>query len=333
MTPAAQGPLVEVQGLGKSFRSAGPWAWRREPAPVLEDVGFSLAAGEFAALVGESGSGKTTLARCLLGLVPFDHGRVRVAGYDVGRLRRHEQRAFRHAAQMVFQNPYASLNPALRVRSILAEAVRIHQRLPRAEVPAELERLAHLVHLPVARLRERPPSLSGGEKRRVAFARALATSPSFVVTDEPVSGLDLPIQLQLLDLLRRIHERRGMTFLFISHDLRVVRYLATRVLVLYRGRLVEDAPAARFFDGGARHPYCDELLESAFEPSRNLAPVAEGVKSPLGPEGCAYRHRCRRARLAVEPGGPCATMRPTLAQIGPDHRVACHRWNDASDRS
>jgi ABC-type glutathione transport system ATPase component len=321
--------VVEVAGLRKVFRPPGFWA-RGGPATVaLDDVGFSLAAGEFAALVGESGSGKTTLGRCLLGLVPFDEGRVRVAGFDVAALRRRDQRVFRHAAQMIFQNPYASLNPALRVRSILAEAVRIHQRVPRAAVAGELERLARLVHLPAERLRERPPSLSGGEKRRVAFARALATSPSFVVTDEPVSGLDLPIQVQLLDLLRRIHARRNLTFLFISHDLKVVRYLASRVLVLYRGRLVEDAPAGPFFAGGARHTYCHELLQSAFAPERELGPGAEGFRSPLGPGGCAYRHRCPRAD--VDPGGPCATMPPTLAEIGPDHRVACHRWDKCPD--
>lgn len=328
MSESKADTIVEVEGLRKTFRSAVGWPRRREPTVAVDDVNFSLEAGEFAALVGESGSGKTTLARCLMGLVPFDRGRVRVAGFDVAALGRGDQRAFRRAAQMVFQNPYASLNPALRVRSMLAEAVRTHQRLPRAAVPAELERLARLVHLPVERLQERPPSLSGGEKRRVAFARALATTPSFIVADEPVSGLDLPIQLQLMDLLRRIHERRRLTFLFISHDLQVVRYLATRVLVLYRGRLVEDAPAGVFFGGGARHPYCAELLESAFETAGNLAPGEEGVKSPLGPGGCAYRHRCRRSALAVEPEGPCATMPPSPAQVATDHRVACHRWDD-----
>ncbi|MBI5015766.1 MAG: ABC transporter ATP-binding protein [Deltaproteobacteria bacterium] len=323
------GPLVEVTELRKTFRPAGLWARGRVPTVALDAVSFALAPGEFAALVGESGSGKTTLGRCLLGLVPFDRGTVRVAGFDVANLGRRDQPAFRRAAQMVFQNPYASLNPALRVRSILAEALGIHRRVPRAAVPQELEHLAHLVHLPVERLRAFPPSLSGGERRRVAFARALATSPSFVVTDEPVSGLDLPIQVQLLDLLRRVYARRTITFLFISHDLKVVRYLATRVLVLYRGRLVEDAPAGRFFGGGALHPYCHELLRSAFEPERDLAPVGEGVHSPLGPGGCPYRHRCPRAD--VDPKGSCATMPPTLAQIGPDHRVACHRWDTALD--
>lgn len=317
------GPVVVVRGLRKVFRPAGLLPRRAGAAVALDGVSFSLADGEFAALVGESGSGKTTLGRCLLGLLPFEAVEARVAGFDVPRLRRGDQRAFRRSTQMVFQNPYASLNPALRVRSILAEAVRIHGGLPRSEIPQELARLAQLVHLPPERLDERPASLSGGERRRVAFARALATRPRFVVTDEPVSGLDLPIQLQLLELLRRVHEKRRNTFLFISHDLKVVRFLATRVLVLYRGKIVEDAPAAAFFEGGAQHPYCHELLTSAFAPGYSLGEGGEGPRSPLGPTGCAYRHRCPRQPVA--PKSPCATIPPSLVQIGPEHRVACHQ--------
>ncbi len=321
MTP----PAVSVSGLIKEFRSAGMWGGA--PAiRALDGIDFTLGEGEFAALVGESGSGKTTLGRCLMGLVPFEHGAVRVAGFSVERLGRGERRAFCRAAQMVFQNPYATINPAFRVRAALAEAVRIHRDLPRDRIDHEVERLATQVQLPLARLDEFPAGLSGGERRRVAFARALATRPRFVVADEPVSGLDPPIQLELVTLLRQVRDRSRTAFLLISHDLKIVRALARRVLVLYRGRVAEDAPAAVFFaPGGARHPYSRQLLEAAFEAPRLVTQGSGGTTPPPGPGGCAYRHRCPWG--AVEAPGLCATMTPPRASVGPGHEVACHRWD------
>jgi len=321
-------PVVEVEGLRKTYRSpAAGWGLlggRRE-VTVLDSVDFALGEGELAALVGESGSGKTTLARCLMGLIPFEAGRLRVAGYEVGRVGGRRRRDFRRAAQIVFQNPYASLNPALQVRSLIQEAVKVHRDLPRAEVSREVDRLADLVLLPRERLGELPASLSGGERRRVAFARALATRPRFVVADEPVSGVDPPIQVQLIELVRRVHRRRGVTFLLISHDLRVARSLATRVLVLYRGQIVEDAPAQAFFGGDARHPYSRDLLRSGFEAARCLRERDDTGPRPEEPGGCRFRHRCS----LVDSSAPCATLQPPLAQAGALHRVACHRW-DAS---
>jgi len=316
-------PAVEVAGLRKEFRASGPWGSRRRTVLALDDVGFTLEQGDFAALVGESGSGKTTLGRVLLGLLPFDAGFVRVTGQDVGQMGRRQFKAFRRRAQMVFQSPYASLNPALRVRSTLAEAVRIHQQLDRAGLTAEVERLAELVRLPRERLGEFPTSLSGGERRRVGFARAMATRPEFVVTDEPVSGLDPPIQAQLLELLQRIHQRREITFLLISHDLRVVRTLATRVMVLFRGRVVENAPARAFFAGEARHPYSQTLLLSAFDAATCMRNRLGVVRQSVLPGGCAYRARCPLADLEGE--APCATLVPTLRASAPEHWVACHK--------
>jgi len=319
---------VEVRDLHKTFRPAGTALGRSPPVPAVRGVSFALEPGEFAALVGESGSGKTTLGRCLVGLTRFERGGVRVGGYDPARLGWGRRAEFARTAQMVFQNPYATLNPAFRVRFLLAEAVRIHRRLPRSAVRAEVERLAETVHLPPERLDAFPPELSGGERRRVAFARALATRPRFVVADEPVAGLDPPIQEQLVALLRRIHRRRGLTVLLVTHDLRVVRTLVDRVLVLFRGRLVEDAPARVFFGGGALHPYSRELLTSAFG-------VAEAVAGPTRPfsepplTGCPFSSRC--AEALAEPDGPCARMPPTLRAVGSAHRVACHRRTSGSE--
>jgi oligopeptide/dipeptide ABC transporter ATP-binding protein len=314
---------VSVKGLYKSFGESQFFGRFKSSVPALEGIDFELFPGEMAALVGESGSGKTTLGRCILGLVPFEKGEVRVNGFDVGELKRKDEKEFRMSAQMVFQNPYASLNPAFKARDALVEAIRIHTpSISKADAVVEVEKLAKLVQLPVERLGEYPPSLSGGERRRVVFARALATNPKFVVTDEPVSGLDQPIQAQLLDLLRRIHQKQGSTMLFISHDLRLVRFLSTRVLVLHRGRIVEDAKAENFFGKGPSHPYSIELLESAFRSEGEQFPQVQKPPPERGSGGCSFRNRCNYA--FIEQDSSCATRTPPLIELSPGHRVACH---------
>jgi oligopeptide/dipeptide ABC transporter ATP-binding protein len=313
---------VKVSQLCKSFGGSGLFSRWSARTPVLEEVGFTLEPGELAALVGESGSGKTTLGRCLLGLVRCDSGEINVNGVDVMKLGRGQEKAFRMTAQMVFQNPYATLNPAFRARDALVEAIRVHDPgVSRADAALEVERLAHMVQLPLDRLNEYPTSLSGGEKRRVAFARAVATKPRFVVTDEPVAGLDQPIQTQLLDLLRHIQAKQQTTMLFISHDLRLVRYLASRVIVLLRGRIVEDAPAQRFFQG-PEHPYSRELLESAFDPGRLSMPQIQRRPPERGTGGCSFRHRCELRREVASDS--CATRTPELVELCDGHSVACH---------
>ncbi len=316
---------VKVSGLSKTFGSSGLLKGWTKNVRALADIDFVLEKGELAAVVGESGSGKTTLGRCVMGLLPFEAGSALVNGYDVGRLDRKSDKAFRMSAQMVFQNPYSSLNPAFKARDALIEAVRVHKRgISKAEASMEADRLAAMVNLHVERLDELPPKLSGGEKRRVVFARALATNPSFVVTDEPVSGLDQPIQAQLLDMLKKIHQRHQTTMLFISHDLRLVRFIATRVIVMHRGRIVEDAPSDEFFGEGVHHPYSSELLWSAF--SCDIKQLRESLIRPpdRGSGGCAFRHRCP---MKIEDrGAPCENRTPLLAEIAPNHRVACHRF-------
>ncbi|GAB4254951.1 ATP-binding cassette domain-containing protein [Deferrisoma sp.] len=312
------GIRVAVEGVSKTFSLGGRWG-RRRRIEALGEVSFALEPGEFAALVGESGSGKTTLGRCLLGLLRPDAGRIRVGEFDPQRVRGRERKAFARAAQMVFQNPYATLNPAFRVRYLLEEAVRIHRDIRGGEVAGEVERLAETVRLPAERLHAYPPELSGGERRRVAFARALATRPGFVVADEPVAGLDPPIQVGLVELLRRVHERRRLTVLLVTHDLRVVRTLVSRVLVLFRGRLVEDAPAEGFFGGKALHPYSRELLESAFGVAGALARPPRPFREPAA-RGCPFLGRCGQA----DPSQGCDAEVPPLVPAGPAHRVACH---------
>lgn len=296
---------------------------------MLRDITFCLGRGELVAMVGESGSGKTTLGRTILGLLPFDRGEVRVNGFDVGGLKRAEEKAFRMSAQMVFQNPYSSINPAFRAKEAILEAIRVHGgKMSRERAESEVERLMSLVQLPVERLNEYSPQLSGGEKRRVVFARALATNPRFVVMDEPVSGLDQPIQAQLLDLLKKIHIRQRTTMLFITHDLRLVRFIATRVIVLLRGRIVEDAPTEEFFARKPLHPYSLELIDSAFRGDLcDLVPAAS--KPPArGSAGCPFRHRCR---IFVERGAEaCKAEAPGLAEVSPGHRVACHAVSEVS---
>lgn len=318
---------MEVSDLRLSFRLGSFFRGRDRSAPVLKGIDFCVKEGEFVGLVGESGSGKTTLGRCLLGLLPFDSGEIKVAGFDLKTINRRDRRAFCREAQMIFQNPYASLNPAVRVRATVAEAVRIHQNLPRDKMKEEVEKLTRLVLLSPEKLMEFPAKLSGGERRRVAFARAIATRPKFIVADEPVSGLDPPIQVQLIDLLRRIHLRRHISFFLITHDLRAVKSLVGRVLVMYRGRIVEDAGADRFFFGGARHPYSLELLESAFATQKRLLNQDKLGMTAARPGGCAFRHRCLKA--AADESSPCAKINPPLRTINNGHRVACH-FADAS---
>ncbi len=324
---------VQVEHLYKEFGGSGLFGKWGDKTPALEDINFTLEKGELAALVGESGSGKTTLGRCLLGLIKFESRKVKVNGYDIASLGGADEKAFRMSAQMVFQNPFSSLNPAFKARDALVEAIRVHDpSISREKANDEVEKLAALVQLPIDRLNEYPPSLSGGEKRRVVFARALATNPDFVVTDEPVSGLDQPIQAQLLDLMRKIQRRQNSTMLFISHDLRLVRFVATRVLVMHRGRIVEDAPAEIFFhQQGPSHPYSRELLESAFHPDQLFGPQVQQSHPERGSGGCSFRNRCKFT--STEMDQPCATMTPPLLEIKSNHRVACH-WcrNQEADR-
>jgi len=253
-------PLLEVRHLVKEFSVADGLLSRR-PRRVVDDVTFSVAAGETLGLVGESGSGKTTTARCVLRLIEPTSGEVAFRGVDILRLGRRELRRVRRHMQIVFQDPYSSLNPRMRVGTIVEEPLAIHRVGTRQERARRVAELFELVGLDPALVRRYPHEFSGGQRQRIGIARAIALDPALIVADEPVASLDAPIQAQVLALLADLRRRLGLSYLFITHDLRLVRHIADRVCVMYRGRIVESAPAEMLFTS-AVHPYTQALISA-----------------------------------------------------------------------
>lgn len=253
-------PLLDVQGLVKEFGRGGLW---RGGASVraVDDVSFAIERGETFGLVGESGSGKTTTGRCILRLIEPTSGRIVFDGRDVASLGAKELRAARRHFQIVFQDPYSSLNPRMRVGAIVEEPLVIHRQGSRADRSARVAELFELVGLSRDQLQRYPHEFSGGQRQRIGLARALALNPSFIVLDEPVSALDVSVQAQVVNLLLDLQQKLGLTYLFIAHDLRLVRQVCSRIGVMYRGRLVEVGTAADVFDRAA-HPYTRALLSA-----------------------------------------------------------------------
>ncbi len=262
--------LLDVEHLGKQYEQRSLWRARRVTHAV-RDVSFSIEAGETFGLVGESGSGKTTTGRCILRLVEPTTGRVRFQGEDLTSLDRKTLRARRRQMQMVFQDPYASLNPRHRVSTILEEPLDIHAINTRSWRRARALELLDLVGLDRDAITRYPHEFSGGQRQRIGIARALALEPSFIVADEPVSALDVSVQAQIVNLLARLQEQLSLTYLFISHDLRLVRHICTRVAVMYRGRIVELAPVASLFDA-PMHSYTRALLSAVPVPDPDVPP-------------------------------------------------------------
>ncbi len=319
--------LVEGIGLTRRF-AAGGLLWRRHPVQAVSDVSLSVARGEAVGLVGESGSGKSTLGRLLLGLLPPSAGRVLFDGIDLARTRSAEMRVLRRRMQLVFQDPFGSLDPRREVGAQIADALAIHGMLPASQRPARVAALLAQVGLAAADARRLPHAFSGGQRQRIGIARALAGGPDFLVADEPVSALDVSVQAQVLALLADLRARLGLSMLFISHDLPVVRHLCDRVAVMYLGRIMEEGPVAAVF-ATPRHPYTQALLSAvpSLHPERRRTRILlEGEPpSPADPpSGCVFRTRCPHAIDA------CVGTVPELS--GGPHRSACIR-DDVADQA
>ena len=283
---------------------------------AVSDVSLAVGRGEAVGLVGESGSGKSTIGRLMLGSLPPSEGRVLLDGQDIAR-------ASRKRRQMVFQDPYSSLDPRRRVGAQIADGLAIHRIVPAAERGARVAALLSQVGLPATHADRYPHEFSGGQRQRVAIARALATEPDFLVADEAVSALDVSVQAQIIRLFADLRSRLGIGLLFISHDLKVVRSLCDRVVVLYLGRVMEEGPAAAVLEQ-PRHPYTQALLSASpsLDPARRRVRILLAGEPPSPsdpPSGCVFRTRCPAARDA------CAAVRPALDPVGPAHRAACIR--------
>jgi ABC-type oligopeptide transport system ATPase subunit len=254
-------PLVEVSHLVKRFTRSAGWLRPGTRVAAVDDVSFSIDQGETFGLVGESGSGKTTTGRCMLRLIEPSSGEVRFRGEDVLAFRKRRLRLARRDMQIVFQDPYSSLNPRMRARAIVEEPLIIHQLGARAERQARVAELFDLVGLNPAHLDRYPRQFSGGQRQRIGLARALALNPSFVILDEPVSALDVSVQAQVINLLMDLQARLHLTYLFIAHDLRLVEHVCSRVAVMFRGKIVELGPTASLFSA-PQHPYTRALLSA-----------------------------------------------------------------------
>ncbi len=321
-------PLVEVRDLAKVFDVSSPWLNRvierkpRQFVHAVDGVSFSIARGTTLALVGESGCGKSTVARLLVGLYTPSRGDVRFDGQatDVSR-QAGELRTLRRRMQMIFQDPYASLNPRWKVLDIVGEPLREHGLVPGAEaLRARVGELLEQVGLAAADCDKFPHQFSGGQRQRISIARALATQPEFLVCDEPTSALDVSVQAQVLNIMKDLQRSRGLTYLFISHNLAVVRHVADEVGVMYLGRLVEIGPKAPIF-ASPRHPYTRMLLDAIPDihmSGRARTPVQGEVPNPLNPpSGCSFHPRCSHANAR------CSAERPALTMFQ-GVQVACH---------
>jgi peptide/nickel transport system ATP-binding protein len=323
-----EGPLVVVDRLQRKFDVSKPWLKRvidrspRQYLTAVAGVSFNIGKRETFALVGESGSGKSTIAKVVVGLLPPSAGAVTIDGISMSSKAHAGERALlRRRIQMIFQDPYASLNPRWRADRIIAEPLRAHGLVTdEQEIEDRVADLLRTVRLDPADGRKYPHAFSGGQRQRIAIARALAARPEFIVCDEPTSALDVSVQAQILNLMRDLQDELGLTYLLISHNLAVVRHMATRIGVLYLGSLVEVAPPSELF-ARPRHPYTRMLLDAVPDlkmSGRERRPIEGEIPSPIDPPpGCTFHPRCPFANAR------CRTEAPTLRENGPA-RVACH---------
>jgi peptide/nickel transport system ATP-binding protein len=329
-------PIIELRGVSKRFSKSLDFAARfaqrlganvrEEIVHAVDGVDLTVRKGEVVGLVGESGCGKSTLGRMVAGIMPPSEGTILWRGRDLRSLSTAEAKNAKLRTQMIFQDPYASLNPRMKVEEIVGEAPRVHGMVPSGEFEAYVDNQLRRAGLDPALKKRYPHQFSGGQRQRIGIARALAVGPEFLVCDEAVAALDVSIQAQILNLFMQLRQELDLTYLFISHDLGVVEHLSDRVVIMYLGRVVEEAPSEEVFSK-PNHPYTQALLSEVPRidtRKRVFAGVKGEIPSPLNPPtGCHFHPRCP---FAME---RCVVERPALRQIAPGHRSACH-LNDAA---
>ncbi len=316
-------PMLEIRNLTKHYPvRRGVFSRVSGILKAVDDVSFSVQQGETFGLVGESGCGKTTLARCVVRLIEPTSGEIHVSGENILGLSAKDLRSRRRQMQMIFQDPYGSLNPRMTVEKIIEEPLVIHKTGNKKQRASQVVELLSMVGLDPGHRQRYPHEFSGGQRQRIGIARALALRPQFIVADEPVSALDVSVQAQIINLLQELQEKLHLTFLFIAHDLSVVQHFSDRIGVMYLGRIVELAPSLSLFQQ-PQHPYTRVLLNSVPVPDPKVRRKKETLKgevpSPVDvPAGCRFHPRCP---IAVE---RCKTEEPVLRVIAPDHWAACH---------
>jgi len=316
--------LLEVKNLSKKFPIKGGILGRTVGhVSAVNNVSFSIEKGKTLGLVGESGCGKSTLGRCLLRLLEPSNGEVFFDGQNVTTLGQKDLKNIRKRMQIIFQDPYASLNPRMTIESILSEPLEIHHLFTgKNEKRKRLRELLNYVQLPQDALGKYPHEFSGGQRQRICIARALAVQPDFIVCDEPVSALDVSVQAQIINLLMDLQKELGLTYLFIAHDLKVVEFISNRVAVMYLGNLVEVAPAGELY-GTPKHPYTKALISAIPVPDPNFKKeriILQGdVPSPMNPpKGCHFHPRCFNAKEE------CSKNYPGVDHLGPEHQYRCY---------
>jgi oligopeptide/dipeptide ABC transporter ATP-binding protein len=316
-------PLLSVRNLVKHYHAAGLFGRAAPPVRAVNGVSFDVGRGETLALVGESGCGKSSVGRTILRLQEPTSGTALFEGVDIFSLDRADLRALRRRMQIIFQDPYSSLNPRMRVGAAIAEGIEIHRLAPRQEIPGRVAALLEEVGLDPAYARRYPHEFSGGQRQRIGIARALAVQPAFIVCDEPVSALDVSVQAQVLNLLSDLQRQRGLSYLFIAHDLAVVRQIAHRIAVMYLGHIVEQGPTDSLL-ANPRHPYTVALLSAVPEPDpaiqRERIVLSGDLPSPSSPPpGCPFHTRCFHPLKNER----CRTEMPLLRPVD-GNLAACH---------